>query len=156
MTQPEVDFLEKVLGIGEGARILDVPCGGGRHAIAFAMRGCHVTGVDLSSDFLAAAREQSSQRNLKIDWRESEMTDLPWSNEFDAAFCFGNSFGYLDDAGNANFLKAVGRTLKPGGRFAIDSGSIAECIFPNFTERRWMTLGDMLFLGRGSYDPVRG
>ena len=32
------------------------------------------------------------------------MRDLPGRNEFDAAFCFGNSFGYLDDDGNAEFL----------------------------------------------------
>ena len=36
---------------------------------------------------------------------------------FDGAFCVGNSFGYLDDEGNAAFLRAVRAALKPGGRF---------------------------------------
>jgi hypothetical protein len=35
------------------------------------------------------------------------MRDLPWSERFDGAFCAGNSFGYLDDEGNAAFLCAV-------------------------------------------------
>jgi SAM-dependent methyltransferase len=156
MTRTEVDFLEKALKLHPGARVLDVPCGGGRHSVELAARGCDVTGVDLSSDFLKAARALAAEREQTVTWQQREMTDLPWNGEFDAAFCFGNSFGYLDDAGNANFLKAVARCLKPGGRFALDSGAVAECIFSNFTERRWMQVGDILFLSHGNYDPVRG
>jgi SAM-dependent methyltransferase len=155
-TKSEVDFLTSALELPDHAKVLDVPCGGGRHAIELAERGYRVTGVDLSTDFLKAARAESKERRLPIEWRQSEMTDLPWSGEFDAAFCFGNSFGYLDDAGNAEFLKAVGRALKPGGRFALDTGTVAECIFTSFTERRWMHIGDILFLSRATYDPVRG
>ena len=43
------------------------------------------------------------------------MRDLPWPARFDGAFCVGNSFGYLDDEGNAAFLRAVAAVLKPGG-----------------------------------------
>src|SRR5437868_3960234 len=116
-TRAEVDFIEKVLRLGPGAKVLDVPCGGGRHSLELAARGHRVTGVDLSDDFLQAARAGAAARSLPVAWEQREMTDLPWREEFDGAFCFGNSFGYLEDEANARFLAAVARALKPGGRF---------------------------------------
>jgi 2-polyprenyl-3-methyl-5-hydroxy-6-metoxy-1,4-benzoquinol methylase len=47
MTRTEVDLLERVLGVESGARLLDVPCGNGRHAIELASRGYNMTGLDL-------------------------------------------------------------------------------------------------------------
>lgn len=154
MTRSEVDFLEKSLQLQAQSRILDVPCGGGRHCIELAARGHHLTGVDISADFLIAARKSSAERKLDITWEHRSMTDLPWANSFDAAYCFGNSFGYLDDEGNAQFLKSVAQSLKPKSRFAIDTSMVAECFFSVFQERRWFPVGDMLFLSHGRYDPA--
>ena len=47
-TRGEVDFIARELGLPAGARILDVGCGTGRHAVELARRGYRVTGVDLS------------------------------------------------------------------------------------------------------------
>jgi SAM-dependent methyltransferase len=88
-------------------------------------------------------------------WHEREMRDLPWPEAFDAAYCFGNAFGYLDDEGNATFLHAVARVLKPRGRFALD-GACAESILPTFLERSWYDLGETLFLNNNRYDHVLG
>jgi SAM-dependent methyltransferase len=145
-TRAEVEFLHVALRLYPGACVLDVPCGGGRHAIELAARGCQVTGVDISPEFLAVARKNAAQRQATVTWEEREMRDLPWEGAFDAAYCCGNSFGYLDDAGNLAFLRAVARALRPGGRFVLDSGAIAETILPAFKERTWYELGDILFL----------
>ncbi len=154
-TRSEADFIQKVLQLPPRAQVLDVPCGGGRHSLELAARGYQVTGVDLSADFLKAARAQAAERQLAVAWEQREMCDLPWHGEFDGAFCFGNSFGYLDDAGNAGFLKAVARALKPKARFVMDTGTVAESLFPTFLERRWFPVGDILFLSNGRYDHVR-
>jgi SAM-dependent methyltransferase len=90
-----------------------------------------------------------------VTWLNSEMRSLPWEEAFDGAFCFGNSFGYLDDQGDADFLKAVARVLKPGARFVLSTKS-AETIFPRFHEREWFELDDLKFLEHQAYDPVRG
>jgi len=155
-TRGEADFIEKVLGLSPSAKVLDVPCGNGRIALELAARGYQMTGVDLASEFIDEARSKSAERQLNIDWKHGDMRDLPWPEEFDGAFCFGNSFGYLDDDGNAKFLKAVARVLKPGARFVIDTHTMAESLLPEFQERRWFQIGDIFLLIHNRYDHVQG
>ncbi len=155
-TRQEADFLERVLRPPPGGRLLDVPCGGGRHALALAARGYQMTGVDLAPDFLTRAHAETEQRHLEIDWQQRDMRDLPWRQEFDAAYCFGNSFGYLDDDGNAAYVQAVARCLKPGRRFALETGMAAESLLPNLVERRWFQIGDAYWLMQNRYDHTQG
>jgi SAM-dependent methyltransferase len=132
LTQAEADFIAKQLSLSANTKVLDVPCGNGRIAIELARRGFQLTGVDIATEFVAEARKNSFAAGVNIEWHERDMRDLPWTNEFAGAFCFGNSFGYLDDEENADFLQAVSRTLKPGARFVLDAPAAAECILPNF------------------------
>ena len=120
-TRTEADFLERMLAPPARAQLLDVPCGDGRLSLELARRGYRMTGVDISSDFLEFAREDSRREGLEIEWRLSEMRDLPWEALFDGAFCAGSSFGFLGDHGDAEFLAAVARSLKPGAGFVIDA-----------------------------------
>jgi SAM-dependent methyltransferase len=154
-TRAEAEFLWTSLRLAPGMRVLDVPCGDGRLALELASRGCRVTGVDISSDFLAAARASAAERALDVRWRKSDMRDLPWQGEFDAACCAGSSFGFFDDAGNAAFVAAAARTLVPGGRFLGDFKA-AESVLPSFRESYEMPVGDILFAAKNSYDPAAG
>lgn len=153
-TRAEVDFLQSAVAAAPGARLLDAACGGGRHALELAARGYQMTGVDISPDFLKAARAAAAERGLPIDWEQREMQDLPWYQEFDGAYCFGNSFGYLDDDGKAAFVKAMARALKPRARFVIETGIVAESVLPALKDNFWYRFGDIFFLVRNSYDHV--
>ena len=155
-TRAEADFFEKFLEVRPGARLLDVPCGDGRLALELAGRGYRVAGVDISEDFLAAAREGAASRRLEPQWRWSDMRDLPWREEFDGAFCGGSSFGFLGDEGDRDFLEAVRRALKPGARFVIDAVKAAEVVLPQFRERHEMELGDIRFTAQNRYDHETG
>jgi SAM-dependent methyltransferase len=152
-TQGEVEFINKELRVAPPAKILDVPCGGGRHSLALAAAGFQMTGVDISTDFLQAARSKTAERKATVTWEQRDMRDLPWRQEFDGAFCFGNSFGYYDDKGNEDFLKAVSGTLKPGAKFLLDTGALTEGILFSFQERNWYQIGDIKFLRNARYDP---
>ena len=55
-TRREADVIERALAATSGARLLDVPCGGGRLSLVLAERGYRVTGVDVSCEFLEHAR----------------------------------------------------------------------------------------------------
>src|ERR1041385_3961471 len=71
----EVARLVDVLGLPSGARILDVPCGQGRHAHLLAEAGFLVDGVDLSATLLARARERGTGPTLR--YHERDMRRLP-------------------------------------------------------------------------------
>ncbi len=150
-TRTEAEFLWTSLGLAPGLRVLDVPCGDGRLALELAARGCAMTGVDISKEFIDSAREGDPT----IEWRVGDMRDLPWEREFDAAYCAGSSFGFLGDDGDAAFLEAVSRTLVPGGRFFGDFKA-AESVLPAFRESYEMPVGDIVFAAKNSYDPAAG
>ena len=72
-TQVEAEFIKKELGISPPAKILDVPCGGGRHSLALAAAGYQMTGVDISSDFLRAARSKAAEQKATVTWEQRDM-----------------------------------------------------------------------------------
>lgn len=152
ITEADIRSLERALQISPGARLLDVPCGNGRHAIGLAQRGCRVSGVDISAEFIEEARAAS----VDVEWILGDMCDLPWWEEFDGAYCMGNSFGYLDRAGVRTFLAAISRCLKRGARFAIATGMAAESILPTLLEKRWHRTGDILTLSEARYQVLEG
>jgi SAM-dependent methyltransferase len=84
------------------------------------------------------------------------MRDLPWRSHFAGVFCFGNSFGYLDDQGNADFLKSVHQVLKPTGRFVLDASSVAENVLPKIEDHTEMEFGDIRFIEDNRYDHRTG
>jgi SAM-dependent methyltransferase len=150
LTASEVDFLEEYLELGAGDHVLDVPCGNGRHAIELARRGYRATGVDQSEDFLEIARAASD--GLPVEWRRSDMRDLPWEEAFDGAFCWGNSFGYLDREGVRLLLGSLNRALRPGSRFVADIPTVAESLLSGLKERQWHKAGDIYVLSDARYD----
>jgi SAM-dependent methyltransferase len=154
-TSNEVDFLEQALHIGAGARLLDIPCGNGHHAIEFAKRGYRMTGLDLSEEFIAEARATSVAVNTTdMQWVRDDMRSISWDSEFDGAYCFGNSFAYFNHEEAREFLAAVAAALKPGARFIIETGMAAESILPSLVRTRWHRLGDILMLSENRYDPA--
>ena len=84
------------------------------------------------------------------------MRRLDWSNAFDGAFCFGNSFGYFEDAGNVAFLKSIARSLKPRAMFILDTGTVAESILPRFKEEASYEVGNVHFELKSRYEPAQG
>jgi SAM-dependent methyltransferase len=146
----EAERLERQLGAPAGAELLDVPCGTGRLSLALAGRGYRLTGVDWSSESLGHA--QSREGAAPVSWHRRDMRDLPWPERFDGAFCVGNSFGYLDDEGNAAFLRAVHRSIKPGARFVLETPMVLENLLGHLQPRPWWKAGDVYLLVENRYD----
>lgn len=155
-TRAEADFINSHLELPVGAKLLDVPCGNGRLAIELGAFGFNLTGVDIATEFLAEAETNAAARNVSVDWKNLEMRQLSWTNEFDGAYCFGNSFGYLEDEENLDFLAAISRALKPGARFILDAPAIAECLLPHLLEHRTIELGEVSATIDTRYDHEQG
>jgi cyclopropane fatty-acyl-phospholipid synthase-like methyltransferase len=56
-TRKDVDFKCGVLKLPEGAKVLDLLCGAGRHSLELARRGYLVTGIELNPDYLKLAKQ---------------------------------------------------------------------------------------------------
>lgn len=153
-SEREAESIERLLALPAGARVLDVPCGGGRLSLGLARRGYRVTGVDLSAQFMDHARSIDAAE--QVIWEQRDMRDLPWPAAFDGAFCAGNSFGYLDDDGNDAFLRAVRQALKPGGRFVLETPMVLENLLGHLQDRPWWQVGDVRLLVENHYDASRG
>jgi SAM-dependent methyltransferase len=122
----EVDFLEESLGVRQGARVLDLACGFGEHALEFAARGYDLVGFDLSRDMLAVA-EQGARARYQRDTSYvpptlmlGDMRELGYQAEFDAAYCWGSSFGFFEEDKNALVLHNLRMALKERGTLVIE------------------------------------
>jgi cyclopropane fatty-acyl-phospholipid synthase-like methyltransferase len=151
-TTEEIEFVLRHVKPPSGGRMLDVPCGAGRHSLALSQKGFAVTGVDGCESLIADARRAATEQKLSAEFHHRDMRELPWTERFDGACCLGNSFAYLGDEGDAAFLQTVARALKPGGRFVLQTGLCAESIFVNRLQWAWFPMGDLLFLVDTDYD----
>ena len=112
-----MDNLTNYLNIPEGGSILDLACGKGRHSIYLNKLGYEVTGVDLSEQSIAHAK-QFENDTLKFDVHD--MTS-PYPETFDAVFNLFTSFGYFeDDICNLKTISAIKAELNEFGFGVID------------------------------------
>ncbi len=122
LTESEVDFAVRMLGLRPPALVLDLACGTGRHSLSFARRGFAVVGVDRSRAQLDAARAKAEAARLDITWVEADLRQLPALPPADAAICFFNSWGYFpDDRDNLRVLAQARARLGPGGGLLLDT-----------------------------------
>lgn len=118
----QVEGIVSLLGLKPGARILDLACGHGRHAIPLAKRGYDVTGYDLSGVFLERARADAEAQGANVRWTEGDMRELSFENQFDGVINIFTAFGYFDDPrDDLKTLIRVRDALKPSGRFLLET-----------------------------------
>ena len=121
-TEKQVEGIWSVLGLEEGSKILDAPCGYGRIARPLADRGASVLGVD-QSEFLID-RAQNDRGNIPEDRLEYRCHDLRESlaeNGFDAAINIFSSLGYGTEEDDLAILTALRNALRPGGLIFVET-----------------------------------
>jgi len=116
-----VELLEKTLPIDKCSKILDLGCGRGRHSITLNKKGYDVTGIDLSRQAIATAREKADEQNLQnIRFEVRDMRN-PLPERFDAIVNLFTTFGYFkSDEENASVFDSAIQMLEPGGVFVLD------------------------------------
>ncbi|HEX2723814.1 MAG TPA: methyltransferase domain-containing protein [Gemmatimonadaceae bacterium] len=153
----EVSRLVDVLGLPSGAKILDVPCGQGRHAHLLAEAGFDVYGLDYSEPLLDVARERGTGRTLH--YSRGDMRRLPprWGGMFDAVVNLFTSFGFFSDPGDdRRVILEFARVLKPGGVLVWHGGS-RDGVMAGFLSRDWWeTSNGTLVAHERSFDPLSG
>ena len=133
----------------QGASVLDLGCGNGRHSRQLAGKGLQVTGIDLAASSIAFAKNKSTPGThfYRHDMR------MPFGNSlFDIVFNFFTSFGYFQtQAENHQVICNISDSLKPGGLLVMDYLNVnyaanrlvahetKEIDGVEFTISRWMT-----------------
>ncbi|MDX8032278.1 class I SAM-dependent methyltransferase [Lentzea sp. BCCO 10_0856] len=147
-TVAEVDFITGFTSAG--ARVLDAPCGSGRHSIELAGRGYPVVGLDISAEAIAFARTLSSD----VDWRLDDVRNLAAHGvSADIAICMGNSFGYLTHLESQQFLADLAAVAPVA---VLDYGCAAEVLLPSLPGEIRMSAGGVDMTAANTYDVASG
>ena len=149
--------LIELLDLPVSARVLDVPCGQGRHAHLLAEAGFDVTGLDYSRPLLERARARGTGRTLR--YRQGDMRRLPpaWSGRFDAVVNLFTSFGFFaETADDERVVAELARVLQPGGVLVWHGGN-RDGVMARFLARDWWQTRDgALVAQQRSFDPLSG
>lgn len=143
----QVEAICALLQLGPGARLLDLPCGVGRHTVEFARRGHRVTGVDRTRGYLERARATVAEAGLDAEIVQGDMRSFRRPGEFDVVMNMWTSFGYSEDPRDDHLILGnFFASLKPGGRLFMELNG-REVLTRSFRERDWHRLEDgTLFL----------
>jgi SAM-dependent methyltransferase len=121
-------------GINSSMHVLDLGCGvGGCSRVIAATCGCHVTGIDLTPEFIEVASELTRRCGMAdgIEFRQADALDLPFANgTFDHVWCHNVTMNIQD---KRKLASEVARVLKSGGHFScseLAQGPGGPLIFP--------------------------
>jgi len=108
----------RLVGGVAGKRVLDLGCGRGGAAIAFAKQGAVVIAVDGSRDRLEQARARAAADEVKVEFREGDLADLAFlrADSVDVVYS-ADAVGEVDDM--ARVFRQVERVLRPHAPFVF-------------------------------------
>ncbi|MFZ9407525.1 MAG: class I SAM-dependent methyltransferase [Burkholderiaceae bacterium] len=121
------------LALAPGARILEIGCGWGGFAEVAARAGMHVTGLTLSTEQLAWARQRLDDAGLgaKADLRLQDYRDE--QGQYDAIVSI-EMFEAVGEAYWPTYFDTLRRCLKPGGRAVVQTITIDDELFERYRQ----------------------
>jgi len=115
--EPDAQLFYKRIGVEPGEHLLDVGCGAGQLALIAARAGAHVTGCDISTNWLERARERAALERLNVVFEEGDAEDLPYADgQFDVVVSLiGAMFAPRPELVASELV----RVCRPGGKIAM-------------------------------------
>ena len=105
-----------------GKRALDVGCGGGLLSEGMALRGAHVTGIDMGEAPLSVAKLHGLESGVKVDYRQTTVEELArdpeHAGQYDVVTCL-EMLEHVPDP--ASVIRACASMLKPGGHLFVST-----------------------------------
>ena len=116
----EAGCLWDLLQLTPSARVIDIGCGHGRHALALAERGADVAGIDFAVALLVRARHLAADLRIQARWIRGDMRRLPLRSECVGAAVLMDAFGFFEtEEENEAVLREAARVLIAGGRLGL-------------------------------------
>jgi ubiquinone/menaquinone biosynthesis C-methylase UbiE len=170
----EVAGMRELLALPVGARVLDAPCGWGRHSVLLAESGCEVLGADLSYDLLRRATELQGEGEFQGEdelqgegepagfvppgYVAADIRFLPFADAtFDAVLNVFTSLGlFASDDDDLAALREARRVLRSGGALVLETMH-RDDVIASYAERdRWSLPDGTQVRVRRRFDPVTG
>lgn len=132
----EVDFLVELFSRHRGrapGSVVDLGCGPGYHARAFARRGIPATGLDWCADMIRFARDEADRDGADVAWQVGDMRAFALARPVDLALCLFDSIDGLcsiDDF--VDHFRAVAANLVPGGLYVIGQSHQRDTSIVNY------------------------
>lgn len=126
------DRMLDLLEVKRGDHVLEIGCGWGAFAEHAALtRGCYVTGISLSREQLAWARERvkGTPAEGKTSFHFMDYRDL--EGKYDAVISV-EMFEAVGESYWPSYFRTVANSLRPGGKAAIQTITIADERFEDY------------------------
>jgi SAM-dependent methyltransferase len=137
----------ELCGLGAAHRVLDLGCGPGQLALAFAPIAGQVVGIDPEPDMLCIAREEAARAGRAIDFREGSSEQLdPALGPF-RLVAIGRAFHWMD---RPETLRRLDAMIEPGGAVVLFGDD-----HPRMPDNRWVHAFDRLIERYAEGDPAR-
>lgn len=145
ITLAEIEWIVDEGNLKPWSSVLDIMCGYGRHCLELGRRGIKVTGVDNLSDYITELKYKANTDNLPVKALCEDALEMQIDEQYEAAICMGNSLQFFDEEDLIKLLSNISAHLKPGGKFFINTWSIAEIALKNFKETGSGRFGNFLY-----------
>lgn len=155
-TAEEVEFICQSLELLEGATVLDLCCGQGRHGQLLADKGLKVIGLDSSRFLLTEAQKNGSLNERHIHLIEGDTRHIPLKPACDAVINLFTSFGFFEDRDNQKVIAAIAAALKPKGKFVLEHWNPYAVLQLDQVRNWWWMSESLLALAEVEYDPTSG
>jgi SAM-dependent methyltransferase len=154
-TGAEIDRVLSIARPEEGARILDLACGTGRHSIELASRGFSVVGVDIAPDLLEIAAGEAEIKSIDgATFMEADLRKLDFDAEFDLVLNLNDgAIGYFEtEEENHRTFEVIAAALRPGGNNLLQLPNVlyAEAHLP---QKTWIAGSGMVELIDHHWEP---
>ena len=119
----EVDYIENLIKIysSNTKTILDLGCGTGKHDALLCDKGYKVHGVDISVDMLDIAATRRKDRENKLTFSQSDITQLKLNKKFNTVISLFHVMSYQNTNTALNSVfSGVRDHLEEGGLFIFD------------------------------------
>jgi ubiquinone/menaquinone biosynthesis C-methylase UbiE len=117
-TEDSIRVVRNAAGVGPDDDVLDVACGPGLLACAFASGARHVTGIDLTPAMIEQAKALMRAKGLSnLTWQVGDVVSLPYPDDAFSVVFTRYSFHHMIDP--ARVLAEMVRVARPGGRVVV-------------------------------------
>ncbi|MCP4634199.1 MAG: class I SAM-dependent methyltransferase [candidate division Zixibacteria bacterium] len=150
----EVKSIISILGLKPKAKVLDLCCGYGRHAIPLAQMGYQVTGFEISEPLYKKAKDFATSAGVKLNLVHGDMRNIhkELNKKFDTIINIFTAFGfYTKDSDNQKVLNNAAKLLKKNGNFLIDLAN-RENVLRRWQPRQWYSTGPTMVLEEAMFD----